>query len=111
MGYDPLHGVMPEGQIGELLPYYGFLIFGLVTLLYCGFVEKKNMKSVGFSGKPIEYLAGALLASILLVIIITIDCIFDSITFCGFNNKLLMYEFTFMDISIWYSRCYRRNHV
>ncbi len=88
MGYDPLHGVMPEGQIGELLPYYGFLIFGLVTLLYCGFVEKKNMKSVGFSGKPIEYLAGALLASILLVIIITIDCIFDSITFCGFNTTV-----------------------
>lgn len=85
MGYDPLHGVMPEGQISELLLYYGFVIFSLVTLLYCRFVEKKNIKSIGFSGKPIDYLAGALLASILLVIIIGIGCIFDSITFCGFN--------------------------
>lgn len=41
MGYDPLHGVMPEGQISELLLYYGFVIFSLVTLLYCRFVEKK----------------------------------------------------------------------
>lgn len=85
VGYDPLHGIMPEGQIGELLLYYGFVIFSLVTLLYCRFVEKKNIKSVGFLGNPIEYLTGALLASILLAIIIGINCAFDSITFCGFN--------------------------
>lgn len=88
MGYDPLHGVMPEGQISELLLYYGFVIFSFVTLLYCRFVEKKNMKSIGFSGKAIDYLAGALLASILLVIIIGIGCIFDSITFYGFNTNV-----------------------
>lgn len=25
MGYDPFHGVMPEGQIAGLIPYYGSL--------------------------------------------------------------------------------------
>lgn len=83
MGYDPLHGVMPAGQIGELLPYYGFLVFALVTLAYCRFVEKRTMQSIGFSGKVIDYLAGALLAVILLAIIIGVCCIFDSIMFLG----------------------------
>lgn len=88
MGFDPLHGVMPEGQIGELLPYYGFVIFSIVTLLYCRFVEKKNIKSFCLLRKPIDYSAGVLLAIILLVIIIGIGCIFDSITFCGLNTNV-----------------------
>lgn len=88
MGYYPLHGVMPEGEISELLLYYGFVFFSFVTLLYCRFIEKKNIKSIGFSGKPADFLAGALLASILLVIIIGIGCVFDSIRFCGFNTNV-----------------------
>lgn len=58
MGYDPLQGGMPEGQIGQLLFYYGFLIFSLVTLLYCRFIEKKDIQAIGFSGKSIEYFFG-----------------------------------------------------
>ncbi len=88
MGYDPLYGVMPQGQISELLFYFGFLIFSVVTLLYCKFVENRTIKSVGFSGNPIEYLAGALLSVILLVLIISIGCIFNSITCLGFNTNV-----------------------
>lgn len=100
MGYDPLHGVIPEGQISKLLFYYGFVVFSLLTLWYCRLVEKKNTKDIGFYGKPIEYMAGALLASILLVIIIGIGCIFDSITFSGFSTyinikSLLLWIFAF----------------
>ena len=87
-GYDPLHGIMPEGQISELLLYYGFLVFSLATLLYCRFVENKNIKSIGFSGNPIEYLAGTLVATILLFIIIGIGCFSSSISFCGFNTNV-----------------------
>ena len=43
MGYDPLPGIIPAGEIGELLLYYGFLVFSLVTLLYCRVVEKINI--------------------------------------------------------------------
>lgn len=88
MGYDPLHGIMPAEEIGELLLYYGFLVFSLVTLLYCRFVEKKNIKFVGFSGNPIEYLAGALVATILLFIILGIGCLCGSISFYGFSTNV-----------------------
>ena len=88
MGYDPLHGIMPAGEISELLLYYGFLVFSLVTLLYCRFVEKKNIKFVGFSGNPIEYLAGALVATILLFIILGIGCLCGSISFYGFSTNV-----------------------
>ena len=87
MGYDPLHGIMPVGEISELLLYYGFLVFSLVTLLYCKFVEKKNMEFIGFSGNPIDYLTGAFVAAILLFIILGIGCISGSISFCGFNTN------------------------
>lgn len=86
-GYDPLHGVMPEGQISEFLFYYGFAIFILVTLLYCKIVEK-NIKSIGFSGKITDYLKGGLLASALLFIIIGMSCVVDSITFSGVNTNV-----------------------
>ena len=88
MGYDPLNGIMPEGQIGELLVYYGFVIFSLVTLLYCRFIEKRKFKTIGFSGKFIEYPVGGLLAVILLVLIIGVACGLNAITFCGFNTTV-----------------------
>ncbi len=88
MGYDPLHGIMPTGEISELLVYYGFLVFALVTIVYCRFVEKKNIKSIGFSGNLIEYLGGAVVATILLFIILGVGCLCGSISFCGFNTNV-----------------------
>lgn len=88
MGYDPLHGIMPDGQISELLFYYGFLLFSVVTILYCRFIEKKKIKFVGFTKKIVEYLAGALIATILLFIIIGISCIIGSVNYCGFNTNV-----------------------
>ena len=88
MGYDPLNGIIPDANIGELLPYYGFLIFSLVTLLYCRFVEKKKITFMSFKGIFTDYLLGTLLASGLLVIITGIGCVCDSITFLGFNTDV-----------------------
>ena len=88
MGHDPLHGVMPEGQIGELLPYYGYVIFSLVTIAYCKFVEKRTMKWIGFTRKGLDYLLGALLAVILLFIIVGINCVFGSMMFEGFYTNV-----------------------
>lgn len=88
MGYDPLHGIMPAGQLSELLLYYGFLVFSLVTLLYCRFIEKRDMKSVGFSGNPAAYLAGVWIAAILLSVIIGIGCISGALGFCGFHTNV-----------------------
>lgn len=70
MGYDPTHGVMPAGHVAELLQYYGFAGFGLATILYCVIVEKRNLRSLGFTGKAFDYLTGAVLAIVLLAVIV-----------------------------------------
>ena len=70
MGYDPTHGVMPAGHVAELLQYYGFAGFGLATILYCVIVEKRNLRSLGFSGKIFDYLNGAVIAIALLAVIV-----------------------------------------
>ena len=88
MGYDPLNGIMPDGQIGDLLLYYGLTIFILVTIFYCKLIEKRTVKSIGLSGNAVEYLAGGLFATILLGLIIGIGCISKFITFDGFNANV-----------------------
>lgn len=70
MGYDPTHGVMPAGHVAELLQYYGFAGFGLATILYCVIVEKRDLRSLGFSGKVFDYVTGAVLAIALLAVIV-----------------------------------------
>ena len=70
MGYDPTHGVMPAGHVAELLQYYGFAGFGLATILYCVIVEKRNLRSLGFTGKIFDYLNGAVIAIALLAVIV-----------------------------------------
>ena len=70
------------------IPYYGFIVFSIVTLLYSRLVEKKNFKYIGFSGNPIEFFWGAFVAVILLFTIIGICCISGSISFGGFNTNV-----------------------
>lgn len=88
MGYDPLNGVMPTGQIAELLPYYGYIIFIVVTLLYCKLIEKKDFKSFGISFDLVGGLSGIVLAVILLFAIIVISLSFNAITFSGINSNI-----------------------
>lgn len=88
MGYDPLHGVMPKGQFADLLPYYGMIIFILVTFLYCIFIEKHNPKSIGFNSKVSDYVLGALIEIILLIIIIGASCAIGLIEFIGINSNV-----------------------
>lgn len=48
MGYDFLHGELPEAEWVELLPLYGFAGFGMGTLLYVRLVEKKPLSGMMF---------------------------------------------------------------
>jgi len=94
MGYDPLRGIMPSGLIGDLLPYYGFIIFALAAFSYIRFVEKRTIKTVSFPiNAIINYFVGALLAVTLLFIIISINCIIGSMDFCGFNPNTKIEHF------------------
>jgi len=87
MGYDPLQGVMPVGQIGGLLSYYGFSVFSFVTLVYWRFVEKQTFRTIGFTGKIVDYLSGALIAVIMLSVIMCVCCISGAMTFLGFDTN------------------------
>lgn len=46
LGYDFLHGEMPVGQWVSLFPYYGFIGFASITVLYCHFVEKRSLRDM-----------------------------------------------------------------
>ncbi len=81
MGYDPLHGVMPTGYLSGLLPYYGFAIFFIVALLYCKFVEKRNLKSFGFNKKGFDYIIGAVIAVLLLAVIVGASYLTSALSF------------------------------
>lgn len=46
MGHDLLHGDMPAGNVVELLPLYGFIGFGIVTILYIKLIEKQSLSGI-----------------------------------------------------------------
>jgi len=95
MGYAPLHGVIPSGLLGELLPYYGFSIFLLVTIFYCRFVEKRTLGAMGFTTNWMEYLWGVLGACVLLLIIIGACCIGGGLQFQGYNRNEISWSLVF----------------
>ncbi len=86
MGYDPLHGVLPEGNIAVLLKYYGFAVFFVVTLLYCKLFEKRKLKSLGFNKRVLDYFVGAVLAVVLLAVIMFVCCVTGVMSFGGFTS-------------------------
>lgn len=92
MGYNPLQGDMPTenlaGVVVGLFPYYGFIIFILLTILYCKLVEKRTLRSLGFRKPVLDYLIGAVIAVILLAVIMGICCITGCISFEGMNEEV-----------------------
>lgn len=87
MGYDPLHGVMPEGNFAELLSYYGFAIFLLIAVLYCRLIEKRDFISLGFTKRAADYLLGGGIAAVLLAAIMGVCCVTGSLSWGGVNNN------------------------
>lgn len=86
MGYDPLHGVMPTGEIVGLVPFYGYILFSIITLLYCRIIEKRNLDDIGLTRKGLDYLYGIGIAIIMLVLITVICCISGIESFSGINT-------------------------
>ena len=86
MGYDPLHGVMPSGEIAGLVPFYGYILFSIVALLYCILIEKRSFEDIGLTGKGGDYLYGMGIAAIMLVLVTFICCMTGTISFSGINS-------------------------
>lgn len=88
LGFDPLHGIMPPGALGILLPYYGFLTFLLAAILYCRFVKKRNLSSMGFNKYTGDYFIGTIIAALLLLLIMGICCLTGTIFYTGMNQNV-----------------------
>lgn len=46
LGYDILHGEFPTGEFVNAVPLYGFLVFGLLTILYVTKIQKDTLLSI-----------------------------------------------------------------
>lgn len=88
MGYDPLHGVMPEGQITALIPYYGYILFSIVAIIYCILIEKRSIQDIGITKKPTDYLIGIVIAVAMLILVVLISILTGSATFIGINRDV-----------------------
>ncbi len=88
MGYDPLHGVMPEGEIAGLVPFYGYLLFSIIAILYCKLIEKRSLEDIGLTKKFGDYFIGIVIALIMLGVVIFICCISGSVSFVGINKNV-----------------------
>lgn len=83
MGYDPLNGVLPAGNVAMFLEYYGFIVFLAVAMLYCRVFEKRSIKSMGFNGKVYDYLIGGVAGVVLMGVIVGICCAAGALEFEG----------------------------
>ena len=88
MGYDSLHGVMPEGQIAGLIPYYGYILFSIIAVLYCKLIEKRSLQDIGMTKQGRDYLLGVGIAVAMLVLVVIICRITGSVSFLGINRDV-----------------------
>lgn len=91
-GYDFLKGNMPSDTIMTLIKYYGFIGLLILSLLYCKFIEKRPLKSIGFykNKAVLGYLKGILVAVVMLGISIGITMLTGAISFEGMSNTVSM---------------------
>ena len=88
MGYDPIHGVMPEGQIAGLIPYYGYILFSIIAVLYCKLIEKRSMQDIGLTKRGTDYLLGIGIAAAMLVLVVFLCLVTGSVSFLGINRDV-----------------------
>ena len=88
MGYDPLHGVMPEGLIAGLIPYYGYILFSIIAILYCKFIENRSLQDIGLTKQGTDYLLGIGIAVVMLVLVVILCLVTGSVSFWGINRDV-----------------------
>ena len=90
MGYDPLHGELPDGDWVIRLSYYGYIIQIALTLLFWRLFEKRRLCDMGLNKKVGGFLKGVGIAVLLLAVIVAVSCISGVMRFekISFNAKL-----------------------
>ena len=67
-GKNPLQGEMFDSKTTTLMTYFGYAFIICTIFLFWKLFQKKSVKELGFTGKPVSYLAGALIGAVMLVI-------------------------------------------
>ena len=91
MGYNVLQGEMLSTQTMTLLKYYGFIVFMIVGMMYCKFIEKRSLKSMGFNKNFSAYFKGSFIAVVLLGASIGIITFTGNITYHGIYVMCLLF--------------------
>ncbi len=92
-GYDIINGRMPTGEIVRLIPLYGYLGFGIITILYVIRIEKQTLQSIKIklnSRFLIKFIKNTFFGVLLIAIIITFLCMSGFYSFTGFNSKSII---------------------
>lgn len=86
-GKNPLQGEMFDSKTITLMTYFGYAFIICAIFLFWKLFQKKSVKELGFTGKPVSYLAGALIGAVMLVIAVIITVLTGAIRFNGvFGN-------------------------
>lgn len=83
-GYNPLAGEMLPLDVMQLIKYYGYALFIVVTFIYCRVFEKRKIRTLGFNKKVYDYITGSALAVLLLAVIVGVCCLTGTMSFGGF---------------------------
>jgi hypothetical protein len=67
-GKNPLQGEMFDVKTITLMTYFGYAFMIAVIMLFWKLFQKKSVRELGFTGKPVSYLAGAAIGAALVVI-------------------------------------------
>lgn len=82
-GKNPLEGEMFDAQTITLMTYFGYaFIIGAIVLFWKLF-QKKAVRDLGFTGKPVSYLTGALIGAALVVLSTVAVVLAGAISFNG----------------------------
>lgn len=81
---------MPNNMLTQTLPFFGFIFFTIVTILYCKFIEKRSLHSMGFIKISLitNYLKGFIIGTILISIVILISLATHALTYEGISNNI-----------------------
>lgn len=90
MGINIFGDDMPNNILTQTMPLFGFVFFTVGTIIYCRFIEKRSMQSMGFikKGFIFNYLKGFIIGIILLSAVVLISIATGALTYDGISNNI-----------------------
>ncbi len=90
IGINIFSDAMPDNILVPTMRLLGFIFFIIGTIIYCKFIEKRSMQSMGFikKGFIISYLKGSIIGIILILPVLLIPISARALTFSGINNDI-----------------------